>query len=294
MERDYGRESPEYEAKVLGIIPERSSIAVFQSAWVDRAMKREADLKDKRPTVLTCDVAREGEDLTVLGKIEYRRFSFLRYKDGSPGWKATNTIPEVIGMCRRAILETGARLMIVDDTGVGGGVTDGLLEQRANRKIPESCQIMGVKFGAAAENDERYTCKKDELYWDAREALRKDLLGLPTDEELRAMQFPRGSDFRAQLTAPIYDDQNSLSRIKVHDKRVGNTEKTKTLPTKSPDLAHALILGVRYWARMRQEEAKPRPTNTVELFEQRLQEEIRKRTRRPPKQRPGAFRRGAW
>ena len=294
MERDYGRGSPEYQAKVLGEIPDLSSIAVFQSAWYERAMKRQPDMKDRRPGLLTCDVAREGEDLTVFGHFDYRKFRFLRFKDGTPAWKATNTVTEVVGMCVRAILETESKVMVIDDTGVGGGVTDGLIEKRGQKKIPRDVTIIPVKFGAAATNDQRFTCKKDELYWDAREALRTDLLALPSDDEVRAMGFPRGSVWREQLAAPIYDDQNSMSRIKVHDKRLGNTEKTKTLPTKSPDLAHCLILGVRYYMRQRQVETKPRPKNTVELFEQQLRDEIEKRKRKRPKERPGAFRRGAW
>jgi phage terminase large subunit len=288
MERDYGPDSAMYQAKVLGQIPEGGAGAVVELRWIEAAMLLEADPRDMRPAVITCDVAREGEDLTVVGKIHKSKFSIKR-------WKASNDTMECAGMCRAAVIEEQATMLVIDDTGVGGGVTDRVREMQrekdanGNFKFPPSCTIIGVKFGASAERDDRFHSKKDELYWSTRDTLKAKKLALPTEHEINALQLPRGFNLKAQLSAPIYEE-DSQSRIRVLDKRVGNTEKTKALPTKSPDLAHALILGPYYWARVKPDETVPKPKTTTELFEAQMREAMKAKHRnakKPPTPYPG-------
>jgi len=106
-------------------------------------------------------------------------------------------------------------------------------------------------------------------------------MALPSDEEIRKWRTPRGSDFKTQLTQAIYE-YDSLDRIRVLDKRVGNREKTKALPTKSPDFAHAFILGVRqYVGQLPEEVPSPPPETGDEVLWQRVQEMV-KEAGRPP------------
>lgn len=254
MAQDFGLESAAYQSKVLGEIPEGAAEAVIELRWIEAAQKRQAKA-DQKPVIVTCDVAREGEDLTVIGRFRNGKAEIIR-------WKAKNDLMEVAGMCVQAATEHRANTLIVDDSGLGGGVTDRLNELKREGKFPKDCSIVGKKFGEGALRDERFANAKAEMWWSLRDALRSGLLALQSDHELAALQLPRSSSLVAQLTAPIYEE-DSRSRIKVLDKRIDNREKTRGLPTKSPDLAHALILGAWSWLRAR-EVVKDEPPKTLE------------------------------
>jgi hypothetical protein len=281
MARDYGEESAVYQAKVLGEIPTAAAGVVIQSRWIDEAQARGVTLPAPgrmRGAVLTCDVAREGEDLTVLGLIQDWKWRIPKLEDTDRyAWRATNDLMECAGLCLSAALQTRAVRLVIDDTGLGGGVTDRLIELQRQGVFPKDCFIVPVKFGAEPiARPDRFAKLKDELWWRLRNALRTGPLALPTEAELAAYQLPRGSDLRAQLSSPIYEE-DSLSRIRVIDHRPSHDrrERYKALPTKSPDLAHAVILGVREYTLLEEDEA---PAGTSVEFETRaLHKALRQR-----------------
>lgn len=247
--KDYGEDSPQYQSYVLGNIPESSSETVIALSWVEacQALSPCTTKKNTRRPVITCDVAREGDDLSTFGIFDRASFSLVQFSDGCTGWVAKKSLMEIVARCRQAVtLHPTCAAICIDDTGLGGGVTDRLRELQSEGKFPSTCTIMAVKFGSKAAREDRFKSKKDELWWAGREIIRESRIALPTDDEIRAWHCPRGSDFKLQLTSPIYE-YDSSDRIVVQDKRVSGRERTKSLPTKSPDLAHAFILGVRYY-----------------------------------------------
>ena len=80
-------------------------------------------------------------------------------------------------------------------------------------------------------------------------------------------------------TIVTYD---SLDRIRVLDKRIGTREKTKALPTKSPDFAHAFILGVRQFIGQIPEEAPPLPPDTGDEVLWQMVRDVVKAAGKPP------------
>lgn len=280
MERDFGRESAVFQSKVLGNIPTVGSGAVIEVPWIEAAQARE-ERPNNKGVVLTCDVAREGEDLTVIGKIQNWKWTIPWLEETNrPAWRATNDLMECAGLCVQAAHQFDARMLVIDDTGLGGGVTDRLHELKREGVFPATCSIVGHKFGEKPiVRPERFAKLKDEMWWTLRDHLREGKLALPTEEELAALQLPRGSDLRSQLASPLYEE-DSLSRIRVLDKRdsTDRREKMKVLPTKSPDLAHALMLGVREYASL--SEAPEHPKNTAEEELQRRHAAIQARKRR--------------
>lgn len=275
--RDHGIDSPFYQSHVLGEIPQHATAGLIHLAWLEAAQER-APRQDHRGSVITCDVAREGGDLTTVGCIAGGRWGLWRFADGKHGWFSGQATTETVGRCRQAVLETGARALVVDDTGVGGGVTDGLREKQRNGDFPKSCSIYGEKFGASARRKDRFHNRKSELWWIAREAVRDGSLALPSEAEVGSWHLPRGSDFREQIASAIYSEDSS-SRVQVWDKNNG-TEFTAALPNKSPDLAHALILGVDYWRRLSKDEAPPAPRTTEELFKKRVVDLVKESKKR--------------
>lgn len=283
IEETFGLESPEYQSFVLGEIPEATSETVVPLKWFEacQALAPSSPKKTTRLPVLTCDVAREGDDLSTFGVFNRSSFDLVRFEDGSPGWMAHADLMKVVGRCVQTIkLYPKAAAICVDDTGLGGGVTDRLKELQSEGKVPESCSILGIKFGGKPSQIDRFNRRKDELWWSAREVIRQARISLPTDEEIRAWRCPRGSDFKAQVTSALYT-YDSQDRIDVLDKRVPGNDRTKSLPTKSPDLAHALILGLRYYMRQTeiQSPVEP-PTEQSDILHQRIQEAIRREIER--------------
>jgi hypothetical protein len=278
MARDYGADSAVYQAKVLGNIPEAGADVVIQGRWIEDAQQRGENPGDKRRPVVICDVARQGEDLTAVGVIHKCKHRITR-------WEATTDLMEVVGMCGTAVRELEAAVLVVDDSGLGGGVTDRIRELRAQGEFPKDCLVVPIQFGASAVRDDRFANMKSEMWWALREVFRQGLLAIQTDHELAALQLPRGNSLVAQLSGAIYEE-DSRSRLWVFDHRASadtgtsagaaRRERLKALPTKSPDLAHTIIMGIRAWLRLPQI-LRPEPRTVKEAFDRNIHDSIRRR-----------------
>lgn len=274
----FGEDSPEYQAYVLGEIPEGVSETVIPMKWFEdcQQLGPSPQKKTTRKPVLTCDVAREGDDLTAIGVFDCSAFSLVKFEDRF-GWFSHLTVPQVIGRCKAAAkFHPSASAICIDDTGLGGGVTDGLRDAQSEGQFPSTISIIAIKFGGRPSLIDRFKNRKDELWWASREAIRQHRIALPTDDDIRAWKAPRGSDFKLQMTSAIYGYDVS-DRIDVIDKRKAGNERSKTLPTKSPDLAHAFILGIRYYMRQTEdpEVAEP-PRDQGEALYRRISESIKR------------------
>lgn len=163
---------------------------------------------------LGCDVARYGADETVIVTVDQR---------------GNAALPEALS--GQSLMETTGRIVAaravhahVDDTGLGGGVTDRLseLERAAG----------GENFGAAAANPERFVNRRAELWWQMREALRLGGVALPPDDRLEA-----------DLTAVRFS-YDSRGRLKLEAK-----DDLKKRLGRSPDRGDALALAViPFWS----------------------------------------------
>lgn len=265
IEKDYGVDSPQYQAYVLGDTPESTSETVIPLKWFESCQQLDPlpAKRCKRRPILTCDVAREGEDLSTFGVFDRMAFNLCRFKDGNRGWTAKKSLMEVVARCvQMARLHPTAYSIVIDDTGLGGGVTDRLRELQMERdeegipKFPPTISIIGCKFGSKPWHPNRFFQKKDQLWWASRLAIQDQAIALPTDDQIRDWQTPRGSDFKTQMTGALYEYM-SQDQINVLDRREKTKEKTNSLPTKSPDLAHAFILGLRYYMKQNASAEEP-------------------------------------
>jgi hypothetical protein len=269
---EYGADdAPLYMARVLGLWPRQGVNSLISVADVTWAQEWDEN-KKKTPAAqgvqvitrsgvaLGLDVAGYGSDLCVCWKIEDNRASIL--------WHSVHTdIMETCGRVARTIddLEGRAKILCIDDTGIGHGVSMRLLEvqrlarddlrKAMNQHLPQ-CGIRQVNFAQSADMEDEFHGIKSQMWWWFRTSLEKRLLGLPSVKELEAHRFPRGNSMEAQLTTPIYR-LDSKGRIEVFDKHDGRREETKALPMKSPDIAHGLILANYGWRSLRPEQFKP-------------------------------------
>lgn len=225
MPRKWGFDHPLFVSKVLGEFPKDSENALMPLGFVEEAMLRvyfpiEGDRKS-----LGVDIARFGSDSTVLtaqhGKQWMKRLQLI--KRDTP-----QVTGEVIAMCN----DIGPfDVIVVDETGLGGGVLDMLREAQRESKIDRNTEIRGVQFGAACEEDEdkdKYVNVKARMF----DLLSKDLkdpsgLCLPPNEDIYLDELP---------TILYFYDSKGRMRIESKD------EYKKRTGRGSPDNSDSLAL----------------------------------------------------
>lgn len=208
--RDAG--SNTYLVKVLGEFPSQQDDAVVSRTDLEQAQAQ--TLEPGLPLLLGLDVARFGSDETVLALREGNR---IRVLDSWQGKALTETTGRVLDHVRRLQAEHGRPLrVIVDDTGLGGGVTDGVREQ--------GVQVVAFNGGRKARRRSDYPNRRSELWFTFAEAL--PLLDLdPFDEELAR-----------ELLAPTFSFDSSGTRV------VEQKSNTRKRLRRSPDRADSVLL----------------------------------------------------
>lgn len=180
MAEKWGTDSAFYKSRVLGEFPDdEEDESLVPLAWITQATERAT--KASGAKVLGVDVARYGADETVVCVRQGGRIVRL------VGWRKkalTETAGRVIAIAR----EEGVPpcRIAVDDTGVGGGLTDNL-DEHYNTGTQRKGKVTAVNFGSKPDDDEHYENAKAEIYWRLREALdpgKGGDLALPDDEDL--------------------------------------------------------------------------------------------------------------
>ena len=220
---DYGEDSDFVRVRVRGVFPRAGSMQFISSESVDQASKREplAHLHDA--LVLGVDVARFGDDASVI----YIR----KGRDGRTHpprlFRGVDTMT-LAGAVSGVYNELRADAVFVDGGGVGGGVVDRL------RQLHVPC--FDIQFGAKADaipaedETDKYANKRAEIWGALRKAL-KSGLAIPDDEQLKQ-----------ELVALEYGF-NQRDEIQLERK----SDMKKRLPTVgSPDIADALALTFAY------------------------------------------------
>jgi phage terminase large subunit len=204
MEEAY-RIDPDLAEHIWGGLPlKQGQRSVMSRVAIRAAMDR--DIKGEGVIQVGCDVARFGDDNTEIYKrkglktIGHKSFAKQdTMKTAYECWDMANRDPSV-PIC-------------IDDTGVGGGVTDRLRELGA--------KVIPVNFGASPNDKDKYTSIADELWF-----------GFPIDE----VDIPDDGALMAELSGRRYDYDNK-GRRKIESKDV-----YKKRCGKSPDKADAILL----------------------------------------------------
>lgn len=207
---EWGEESPLYVASVLGRFPDNLEDRIIPLSAITLAVQRHTELDPQTPVILGVDVAREGEDKTVVVR---RQGDVARIVWRIQGANTMRTAGWVAEYCSTNHVDT----VVVDDTGVGGGVTDRLKETLPNT------HIAAFKGGAKAGKPDRFANAVAEAWWAVRDWLTKE--GSQADIEDDGALI-------GQLSARGYEIQSDrVIRLEAKEKM-----------GKSPDEADALAL----------------------------------------------------
>jgi hypothetical protein len=215
QEREWGRGSPAFRSRVLGEFPEEAESRLAPLAWVHAAQERRMEGGEDSPKRMGVDVARYGADRTAI--VIADDFA-VREAHAWSGLSTMETAGRVLALARERGIP--AERIAVDDTGVGGGVTDRLRELGWN--------VVAVQ-AAGAPASKNFANRRSEIYWRLREALN------PEGESPLAL--PERSAALAEELTEIGYGFTSAGRIILEGK-----EAIRSRLRRSPDLADALAL----------------------------------------------------
>lgn len=219
--------SPLFVSKVRGEFPDVAIDTLIEPRWVYAAQRRELPEDHTEPRI-GVDVARYGMDKSI---IILRLGGVVRVVHEIPKGPVTEVagLVQEVGMGRPL-----TPVANVDDVGVGGGVTDILVE--------DGYPVLPMLAGAACSEDEvlpngkpRFVNARSEWWWTAREALAGPS---GTGEDGWIDIDPDDEELASQLLAPKYK-VNRHGQIEVESK---DDMRKRKLP--SPDRADAFVMSL--------------------------------------------------
>lgn len=241
---EWGTSSPMYISRVLGEFPVESEETLIPLSWLQAAVKRYEtragkDLLISDHVYLGCDVARYGSDKSVCATYQPNKILPLKKLQG----KDTVAVQRMVN---QEALAAGNKLVqiTVDDTGVGGGVTDNLRHQM----MP----VIGVNFNQKAQNRRFFRNARCEIMWNVREVFKAGDIACPPDDELLN-----------QLASIKYTMDQKTNFIEIESK-----EEMKERGLKSPDCAWAVALAL-WGAKRIRTSASLRPVGAFRNQEER-------------------------
>ena len=221
---DYGEDSDFVRVRIKGEFPRAGSTQFIPSDIVDAARRREPAANLYDPLILGVDVARFGDDATVIclrrGR-DAKSVPWIKLR-GKDTMAVAAKVAEMYQQYR-------PDAVFIDGGGVGGGVIDRLVQL----KVP----VMEVQFGGGADRDQisqegaiKYANKRAEMWGNMR-------------DWLRGGAIPDEADLCDQMTGLEYGYvlREGVDKILLESKK-----DMKKRGLSSPDEADALALTFAY------------------------------------------------
>lgn len=212
-----------FRPRVLGLSPRQASNSVFGESALKLARLSVMTWQETSWFEIGADIARFGDDLTVIyvrrGPVVIARYSYAKQDTMATTGRIVQIVHDI---SEQYGIERSAITLNVDDTGLGGGVTDRLREL--------GYTVNAINFGERAVRTDEYYNRGSELWFNlARRAhkMQLDLSRLPNDVHRK---------LSAELRARRYRTQSDKTL------RVESKDDVKKRLKRSPDDADALIL----------------------------------------------------
>lgn len=210
--QDYGDDSDFFRVRVRGEFPRAGSTQLISGEIVEAAVARKVTVPFGSPKLMGVDVARFGDDSTVIARRHGRKLEeLIRYR-------GLDTM-QVAAMAAEAINKFNPDAVFVDEVGLGAGVVDRLAQLGHT--------IIAVNAGKPADDDKLYYNKRAEMW--RRMATWLEGADIPDDRELIA-----------DLIGPEYGYDNKM-RVQLEKK-----EDMKKRGLASPDAGDALAQTFAY------------------------------------------------
>lgn len=232
----YGEDSDVFRVRVAGEFPLNEDDVFIPLPLVEKSIMTEFSGR-KTPDIIRigCDVARFGDDKTVIGSKIDEKVTIEKKRRGQDTMKTADDIVLLYyDLLKKYPTYKDPVIVAVDDGGVGGGVVDRLKQmQRNNPENLGQMNIVPVKFGQRIKHKHYHDSTTFMM------AVVKSLLS-PHDEDGNPkpveLILPDDDDLVAQLSGRKYALTEN-SKVKVESKK---NMKERGLP--SPDEADCVLL----------------------------------------------------
>lgn len=234
--RMYGEDSDVFRVRVAGEFPKAEADVFIQLSLVEKSIMTEFSPRKTPNTIrIGCDVARFGDDKTIIGAKIDEKATIEKKRQGQDTMKTADDIVLLYyDLLKQYPGYKDTVTVCVDDGGVGGGVVDRLKQmQRNNPERLAQMNIVPIKFGQRI---------KHKHYHDSTTFMMATVKALlsPHDDDGNEkpveLILPNDDDLVAQLSGRKYGLTEN-AKIKVESK---DDMKKRGLP--SPDEADCILL----------------------------------------------------
>lgn len=190
----YGWDSNVVRVRIRGLFPKQEDDVFIPSEIISQCTSREYELPEDKGmpfVILGCDVARFGDDETII----YRNFKgqcqLVHHRRGQD---LMATVGHLVQEYRRVYEEHpdyyGKVYVNIDDTGLGGGVTDRLNEVKKEQRL-KKLQVIPINAAEKIETDtpsgkrsaERYNNLTTDMWANMRDLLKGKEIVIEDDGE---------------------------------------------------------------------------------------------------------------
>ncbi len=240
LESKYGKDSDVVRVRIDGQFPKGALDSFISLETVELACSKEnrirmQDINAAQTLHIGVDVARFGDDKTVITpRVSAKVFEFRKYVKRSTMETAGNVV-----MCCRDYMGQFPHikkcLIKVDDSGVGGGVTDRLNEVVREEKLPYT--VIPVNNGDAA-TDGYYFNLGAQIWGNIKELLENNFSNNLQGKQDVQIELPYDEEMIKQLSVRKYH-MTSKGKIQLESK-----DDMKKRGLGSPDTADSLSLAL--------------------------------------------------
>jgi hypothetical protein len=211
--KEWGEDSDRARVRIRGEFPRGGSTQFIAGDIVAAARKRNVDGYQSMPVILGVDVARFGDDRSVIFKRQGRKADIVAKFHGID----TQALG---GRVQEAIDEQKPDAVVIDGDGIGGSVYDFLKARGYDRKTA----LVEFHGGATAIDQHKYLNKRAEIWGAMR-------------DWLEGAQLPDEAEIETDLTGPDYGYHATKGCLMLERK-----EEMKARGVDSPDLGDALAM----------------------------------------------------
>ena len=212
---EWGHDSPLFQSRVLSQFPTKATDTIISLSSLEKC--KDIDKIRKSKKTLGVDVARFGDDNTVLYGYDN---GIEIYKQKFNGQNLVKTANLIIHKIKYEHYD----IVVIDDTGLGGGVTDIVQTYLSENPVLKTL-VVPINFAEAAYSDD-YDGIVTEMYFNAKRII-----------ENKEVQVIDDGDLFQELSSRKYKFTGK-GKFKIESKG----EYKKRTKKKSPDEADAFVL----------------------------------------------------
>ncbi|MBS4933432.1 MAG: DEAD/DEAH box helicase family protein [Clostridiales bacterium] len=191
----YGYDSNVVRVRVRGLFPKEDADVFISSTLVEQCSSKIYELQERSPFILLgVDVARFGNDETIITRNAHGKIKIAKKYRGQDLMATVGWIVNEYKKILKEFPEYKKKVYVnIDDTGLGGGVTDRLKEVKKEQKLSRLV-IVPINMAEKIETDTKEGKEAAEYYdnvtthmWAVvRELLEKKQIEIEDDSELFA------------------------------------------------------------------------------------------------------------